>query len=301
MVEVKLSKIDARQGFTLVELLIASAIGVLMLSVFVTYWTNTVKITAMAVSSRTALEDLRSTGNYMSDMVNQAAYVFPPLSKVTLANSGSAYTVKNPNDGTAVWTIGTDPIVAMFIPPLDLTVACTPGGGQLFSVTKGCIKFMAFYAVKRSDVMNTSTGATGAERPNEDSRVPNAWTIYQYILNIVPPVVVSKPDTVQNLLDSLKTSGALNNYSAAGTSGNLLADYIAPNSFSLSEFECYIDATNIASSTCPSTAPLAIKSTRAVSISFQGQIPRDAGGGLMFVPGNPLLYRATPRNLRDPL
>ena len=293
---------NLKKGFTLIELLLASGVGLLVLATITSYLRNSISTVNFSYSSQILLEDLRVSGNYISDIANKAVYIFPPGSTITL-NSGG-YSTKNPIDSTNKWTIGnTTPMVAMLLPPEDISnkpaipVCSNASGG----ITTGCPKFFAFYAVKRSEVMKAS-GATGAERPNEDSRVPNAWTIYTYqaaIDNFPVANFTTERTRFEGVVKHLKDTGKLINFSISGSNGNLLTDYVGNDRFKVFFNTCFNSPTKPLYNDCFPSDP--VRSVSGLEIQLQGQIPLSNSSSPSNFPAVPLSFNISPLNIIPPL
>lgn len=228
-------------GFTLIELLVASAIALLVLGLVASGIQSGSSATRVIQTQQQMLEDVRVAGNYIADTVASAVYVFPPGTTLTIGGNG--YTSKNPSSNNNIWTVGTDPVIALITPPSLTNQQCKYSGSQ--SQDPSCYQFKAFYILNRGAVV---TAATGAENPGTDPINNSRWMIYEYRENLRPSSAsggtwndlyeqnMSKtnwlnplPEVAQGALPSL-----VRLYGNNTGGGNLLADYIQPNAgFSL--------------------------------------------------------------------
>lgn len=173
----KYEKSNVQAGFTLVELLIALALLSLILTAVVSLNIGTSRAAALLQARNDLLPESQIAQNYMASKLRQATYVFPDGSAFTL-NATSTATQKP--SGGALWTIGSDPIVAFIVPPK------TVSSGQCLTATAAantanqdtyCYAFYAFYGTKRSNVTST----TGLENPGADAANDGtAWVLMEY-------------------------------------------------------------------------------------------------------------------------
>lgn len=110
--------------------------------------------------------------NYMLSKLREATYIYP---YGTVLNLGTSASVKNPSSGSGSWTVGTDPIVAVVLPPRTLAATCA-----LTSTIDNCYTFYAYFPVKRSDLVSaTDLGSLG--RPVADPlNDGSAWVLMEY-------------------------------------------------------------------------------------------------------------------------
>jgi len=228
-VKVVLTSLDARtRGFTLIELLIASAIMVGILSIIAQSFRVGGQEVARSFAVTDMSEDTRLAGQLMADEVARAVYVYPPGAVITL---GGGYTTEKPSvvyrsDGTTVaatlprsqWTVGTDPILAMLVPPMTVGTCNSTNESN-------CLYFVAYYPVERSGVVAGATGANNENNPGADPLNSSNWVLYE----------------LRNRLDSatLATGTAAGydlpalTYTGSGIRGYILADHIDAGGFKI--------------------------------------------------------------------
>lgn len=158
------------RGFTLLEVLlalgIASTLGLVLLGVL--------KSTARASAELSARADLVAEASLASAVVTarirEAVYIYPV--GATLRLSASGFTSRRPAGGQT-WTVGSDPIVALILPPKDAAVTCHPAFRS-----DGCYAFFAYYPVKRSVL--TANAAPGNNPGADALNDAAAWVLMEY-------------------------------------------------------------------------------------------------------------------------
>lgn len=152
-------------GFTLVEILISLGIlGVIMVSTF-NFINSSVAVSSSANSNNELIREGQIGQQVVAARFKEACHVFPGGTTLTLATSG--FERKNYFTNTFVWTVNTDPFVAMILPP-------APG------TASDQYRFMAYFAVPRNEWTGVGR-ATGRNNPGADSRNDlNTWLIIQY-------------------------------------------------------------------------------------------------------------------------
>jgi type II secretory pathway pseudopilin PulG len=282
-----------RQGFTILELLLAAGITLLLLGLIAQGLRSSSDTSRYIQTAQTALEDLRFAGNLVSDYLSTAVFIYPKGITLTLNSGCESYTVCNPLTNRNTWTIGTDPIIAAILPPEDPSVTCADTN----TGKRGCYRFFAAYALSRGQVVRA---ATGAENPGPDPANDDKWTLY------VNQKYLSDPKEQRDFRDAQITFTPPNAnipVKLTNTQGNLLADYIKAGDGLVVNFEKCLDfgGGNIASlSSCNNVLPadLSIYTSAArVSFSLSGQI--STGNKTYTFPGptQPLVFQVGARNL----
>ncbi|WP_052351686.1 hypothetical protein [Deinococcus pimensis] len=188
---------------TLVELLLAGALGLLVLAAISLFIRNGTNAAESVEAQRRLLEDTRAAGNYLSDVLASAAYVYPPGLTLTLS-APSAYAVRNPATGKGTWTIGTHPVVAALLLPRDPTRTCDTS-----RTPEGCVRFVAFYALSRAHV---EANAPAEVNPGPGPSDARALYVLRAALNMsrVPesaPLTVTASEDASLLIDNLDDPG----------------------------------------------------------------------------------------------
>ncbi|AGK03891.1 PilW family protein [Meiothermus ruber] len=261
-----------KTGFTLIEMLIAAAIGVVILTLIAAGLRSSGDSLRFIQNNQLLTEDLRNAGNLISDYLSVAAFVYPPGVTLSIGSAGG-YSVRNPRTGDNTWQTGLDPVIALLQPPR------VENGVEV-------VKFVMIYPLNRGWVV---ARATGAENPGSDPANNDKWLLYIYERNLT----VGGNRLPNGLPATMPTT-------IPGSSGNLLADYVQPGGFMVSFADCLsFDEEGLAIPVpCPSTAPAPLRaehSAARVRFSLQGEIRQ--GGRDARVPASPLRFEAAPRNL----
>lgn len=184
---------SAKEGFGLVEVLIACGIALVILLIGVSGTLVASGAARDAMVRQELLDDLQTTADLVADESSAAFYLYPTGSVLTLNAGVSAFT-RNPRTGTNVWRVGTDPILAFVLPPADPSVGCAPEvehPGASRASRAGCAEFVAFAAVRRAEVVQATlrggeelSSSPGRDPPNDD-----AWLVYEYRQVLRPGVL----------------------------------------------------------------------------------------------------------------
>lgn len=282
-----------RQGFTLLELLLAAGITLLLLGLIAQGLRSSSDTSHYIQTAQSTLEDLRFAGNLVSDYLSTAVFIYPKGITLTLNSGCESYTVCNPLTNSNQWTIGSDPIIAAILPPEDSGIACADTSAG----KRGCHRFFAVYVLSRGKVVEA---ASGAENPGSDPTNNDKWTLYVNLKYLSDPkeqkdfqdneVAFTPPNT--------KIPVKLTN-----TQGNLLADYIKAGDGLAAIFERCLDFSSgeIASlGSCNNVLPanLSIYTSAArVRFSLLGQITSGSRIHTFPGPNQPLVFQVGARNL----
>ena len=168
---------SGQDGFTLVELLIALALLSLILTAVVSLNIGTSRAAALLQARNDLLPESQIAQNYMASKLRQATYVFPNGSAFTL--NGTSTTTRDPS-GSALWTVGSDPVVAFIVPPRMVST------GQCLAATAAantanqdtyCYAFYSFYGTMRNNI----TSSAGLENPGADAANDStSWVLMEY-------------------------------------------------------------------------------------------------------------------------
>jgi type II secretory pathway pseudopilin PulG len=226
-----------KSGFTTLELLVATGLLGLVLSLVMQFFV-TASSTTRTITNQAALQDeLRTAAEIIGDEVQRAYYVFPPCgtytgtvtppvftsctsfttptvasmlnlnvtwSQFNIVTSGTRF--KKPSGGY-VWSVGstTDPILAMISPPKNPAITCS---NAVNTSRDGCFRFVAFFPVKRSGVTSSTTAAP-RDFVNDDTENKDGWVLMEYRKNLDYNVAFNSPYTslVVPGLGSLTSSG----------------------------------------------------------------------------------------------
>lgn len=198
-------------GLTLVELLISMALIGIVLVALLSFFSQSSSVSTQTSSRAEMQQEIINAQQLIAGKLKEAWYVYPAGSTVKMTSSeltrrpsGSS---TNPND----WLVGTDPILAMILPPRDLTVTCsTTTAGQ-----EGCYRFLAYFPVKRS-LWVSNTGANSFRNPGADAVNADTWILAEYRGTMASTfsAAVYPPATAPTVPIS--------------NTPNILSDYIAP-------------------------------------------------------------------------
>ncbi|MDO4244985.1 MAG: prepilin-type N-terminal cleavage/methylation domain-containing protein, partial [Deinococcus sp.] len=194
-----------REGFTLIEILVALALLGVVLGLLVSFFTQSTR-TSSQVSTRTEMqEDILITQQIIAARLREAWAVLPPG---TIVDFGSGALRRNPAAGNinGSWEIGAHPLLALILPPDAPQLSCTA------TIRDGCYRFFAYYPVKRSNWVS-STSPTSTRNPGPDPDNGDTWVLAEYT------DYYDMPPLMSNLRPPSDT---------AGSQVNLLADYVAP-------------------------------------------------------------------------
>ncbi len=262
-----------KQGFSLLELLLASVIALVLLGLVVGALQGASDSTQIIQDQQVLLEDLRNAGNLINDYIALATFVFPPGTTLSL-NSSSAFTVYNQQTNANTWRVGQDPILAAILPPPDRGIACNGGVNP-----DGCLRFVAFYALRREWVM---AQAPASERLEPSPANNGAWVLFTYQTTLAQSSLPANANIAT---------------SYSGGRGVFLADYLRPSNGLIVNYLSCQSGANLAA-TCPAAGPVALTDQLGASrltVSLQAQIQR--AGRTTLMPASPLVFQISPRNL----
>ncbi len=205
-------KRPAEAGFTLLELLVSMALIGIVLTALVSFFTQGSQVSAQSSSRAELQQEILIAQQLIAGKLKEAWYVYPPGQ--TLSMTGTALTQKPAGGaGGNSWLVGTDPILAMVLPPNNAALTCASGTGTTTSGPDGCYRFLAYYPVKRS-VWVAGTGTGSWRSPGADAANGDTWILAEY-RGTFSPSAGSPPSTAPGSIPT-------------GNSANILSDYIAP-------------------------------------------------------------------------
>jgi prepilin-type N-terminal cleavage/methylation domain-containing protein len=202
----------AEAGFTLLELLVGMALIGVVLTALVSFFTQGSQASAQSSSRAELQQEVLNAQQLIAGKLKEAWYVYPPGQTINM--TGTALTQK-PAGGNS-WQVGTDPILAMVLPPRNTALKCA--ATENLSVVPpegpdGCYRFLAYYPVKRS-VWVSGTGTGSWRSPGADAANGDTWVLAEYRATF-PLSAGSPPPTTPSSIPT-------------GNSANILSDYIAP-------------------------------------------------------------------------
>lgn len=269
------------QGISLVELLIASSMTLTLLVLVASGLRSGAETVQVFTTSADLIEDTRNAGNIIADSLSRAAFIFPPGTQLSL---GAGYTTQNPRGSGGLWTVGQDAIIALIEAPSshDLrTGSCSD------SQRDRCFFFVAYYPVLRSVVTQR---ASNTAHPGNNPYNDEAWVLYEYRQRLNAQRLPSNEAVVTNY---------------SGNSGNILADFIAADSFTVTFTRCRERSadgiSNPRSVACDNNnAAVYSESVEAGSFSLQGRMQQRRGAtqtpryDFSITPRGNLFFRGSP-------
>ncbi len=190
-------------GFTLIEVLVALAVLGIVALAYTQTFTNTLQLSSDANGKSTLLLEAQLAQQVMASKLQQACYVYPSgtlLQFVTSSDWSTKNTISGANNQQ--WTVGTDPVLAMILPPLA-------SGTQY--------RFFAYYAMTRASYVNNAPSVLGldAEAANDSQ----TWVLMEYRANFTAGLSATAV-----LTDT--------SYRNASPAGRLLVDRVQPTTSS---------------------------------------------------------------------
>lgn len=244
------------QGLTLIELLVAIALGLAIFLVASNLLVSSSRSATDLQGRNELLEESQIAQNYMASQLREAVYVFPVGTTITL---GGGYTTRRPVTGD--WKVGdaAAPIAAFVRPPQLLPNPTGPLSEQCTGTASGdirrCYKFIAYYPVKRSDWVS---GATSFNNPGVDEINKDRWVLVEYRNNYA-----SAP--------ALSTLTVPSYSAASGGEGRLLLDYVQPQPLALPSTPPLFEVTTPPAGTLQAPGNTSVTINLAVSRQTRGQ------------------------------
>lgn len=266
-------------GFTLLELLVSMAIlGILMLA-FTQIFGGSLKASSEINSRNELISEGQVAQQLIASRLQNAYYIYTG----TLQLTSSGATTKNTVRSGAVqsWTVGTDPFVAMLVPPTAAGLCQT---GQ----TQFCFTFYAYYPMLRGELIKNVSAAPPADPNNE-----NVWVLMEYRANIV--------DNVDRTSDQLKDpplpGTAYGNAYYGGRSGQMLVDYVQPVTAAPTYTMFSVCKPSVSTA---SPCPTGTTTSSPSQIDFDLRFLKNQGSKTISAPSStaPLSTRIYPRNLQ---
>ena len=207
-----------KEGFTIVEMLVAVVLLGLVTAAFANFFVGTVRTTGTLNARNELTTEGQIAHQIISSRLQEGWWVFPNGSNITLSSS-NAWQVTRPSSigGGTTWTVGGN-FVAVVLPPQSASAACATS-------TQGCYRFFAYYPLLRSAY---TTNVTGANRLPSDASNASQWVLMEYrgilpngriAANTLPPQTALTTAEITTMLTGLTNIEV-----------NLVADYITPGS-----------------------------------------------------------------------
>ncbi|WP_456476633.1 prepilin-type N-terminal cleavage/methylation domain-containing protein [Oceanithermus sp.] len=193
-------------AFTLIEVLITLLILGILGVAFVRILGTTLHATGRINAENELLGEAQIAEQIIASKAMAAWYLYPPGTDLEFNGGATTY---NALAGSSTWTVGSDPILAMILPPREPGGGCTSGGP-----TEGCYRLLAYYAFPRSHYQ-ASVGST--QQLQSDPRNDDTWVLMEFRANLYGFV----PDTTCSNVPV--PDGGF-----SGLSGRLLVEYVQP-------------------------------------------------------------------------
>lgn len=158
-------------GFSLVELLVAMALFGILMTAAVNFFTQTSRTSAQSMSYAEQQQELLNAQQLIVGRLKDAFYIYPAGQSISMSATNDPF-VRNPVTGSNVWQIGSSPIVAAILPPVNAGLDCSVN-------IDGCYRFTAYYAVQR-DTWVSAAGSTAWRNPGQDAANAATWVLAEY-------------------------------------------------------------------------------------------------------------------------
>ena len=201
-----------RKGLTLVELLVGMALMGIILTALVSFFMQSSKASMQSSARADLQQETLNAQQLIAGKLKEAWYIYPQGQTIKMTDTALT---QRPAGGNT-WTVGTDPILAMLLPPRSSTNTCNTTATSTAATgpsQNGCYRFLAYFPVKRS-VWVAGTGTDSWRNPGPDAQNDDTWVLAEY----------------RGLISSSPTSFPPSTLPAAptGNTSNLLTDYVAP-------------------------------------------------------------------------
>ena len=293
MNKVKISKPKPKQsGFTLVELLISMAIfGILMLA-FTQIFGGSLKASSEINSRNELISEGQIAQQLVASRLQSAYYIYSRGKTMQLTGVGTTTINNVGGGGSQNWTVGTQPFVAMILPPKKLGQC--PSSPSPSSNPDACFTFYAYYPMVRGSFISSN----GNSAPPADPSNTNVWFLMEYRANLYDGIDrsanrLSSPPNAETIL----TNPASTHPNIKGNNGQILVDYVQPttNNPTYTMFDVCKPAVSTTSS-CPTGTTTA----SPIQVDFNLRFLKNRGGKALTAPSGaaPLSTHIYPRNLQ---
>ena len=280
-----------------------AVMGVLMLA-FTQLFGGSLRASSQLNGRNELISEGQIAQQLVASRLQNAYYVYPQGTALQLTTAGDTTRNTVRNGAGQNWVVGTDPIVAVLVPPRKfdplepdpLKTTCRPGNLDY------CYTFYAYYPMLRSAFITAASDSAPPADPNN----ANVWVLVEYRANIVDNINRNGSDAGCPVSAAPVESGRL--YcpplpgTASGTAyrgdrrGQMLIDYVQPttNAPVYTMFRVCDPNVSIIQPNCP----VGTVATNPISVDFDLRLLQNRGGRALQVPaGNtPLSTRVYPRN-----
>lgn len=203
-----------RKGLTLVELLVGMALMGIILTALVSLFMQSSKASMQSSARADLQQETLNAQQLIAGKLKEAWYIYPQGQTITMTSTALT---RRPAGGNT-WTVGTDPILAMLLPPRSSTNTCNPASTSTAATGEspnGCYRFLAYFPVKRS-VWVAATLSESWRNPGPDAPNDETWVLAEY--RGLMPSTFNPTTFPPATLPAAPT----------GNTSNLLTDYVAP-------------------------------------------------------------------------
>lgn len=190
---------------TLIEVLISMALMGIVMTALVNVNISSTRASSALQTRNDLLPESQIAQNYVLSKIREATYVFP---EGTTFNLGSDVTVQKPGTSGGSWTVGTDPIVAIVLPPTNTTPNCSASAPSTPD-TQNCYTFYAYYPVLRSSLTGSATLGSGLRPVTDVANDSSAWVLMEYRASYGKVTPLTTPDSVFTAAPGVSAQGRL--------------------------------------------------------------------------------------------
>ena len=232
----------SNRGFTLVEMLVSIAIlGILMLA-FTQIFGGSLRASGQINGRNELISEGQIAQQLIASRLQSAYFVYPAGTVLQFTTSGDLARNTVRSGAGYTWTVNTDPIVALIVPPRD-TGTCPSSAGA--GTMDACFTFYAYYPVLRG-VLTNPLSPNNASAPNSDSQNDSAWILMEYKANLLDGITRdpsspldctgvttgtrSGPDYLScpPVPETVRANGTAVQPNIRGQAARMLIDYVQP-------------------------------------------------------------------------
>lgn len=291
------------QGFTLIEMLVSIAVFSILMLAFTQLFGSTLRASGEVNARNEVIYEGQVAQQLIASRLQNAYFVY---GNGTTFQMTETVRTSNTIRGGQNWTVGTDPVVAMVLPPEDKTVlspiptpyTCTT------ALPQACFTFYAYYPILRSTLIS-DTDVAASEKPDPDPNNANQWLLMEYKAYIYDNVnrtndqLASPPGAPYDAngngaFTSILTNAA--NPTIKSRVGRILVDYVQPQAAipAYAMFRVCNPRVSTLQPNCPTGTTATSPKSVALELRF---LQRQTGRDIRAPTGNaPLSTRVYPRN-----
>ena len=278
-----------RQGFTLIEMLVSIAVFSILMLAFTQLFGSTLRASGEVNARNEIIYEGQVAQQLIASRLQNAYFTYN--NNTTFQMTGTVRT-RNTIRGGQSWTVGTDPVVAMVLPPEDKTVFLPGSAPNPYRCTnalpQACFTFYAYYPILRSTLVN-SADVAASEKPDPDPNNADQWLLMEYKSHLYDNV-----DRTNNQL--ARPTGA-----PSYATGNIWVDFVEPQFLPGSPAYTMFRVCNPRVSTLQPLCPSGTTGTSPKSVALELRFfQRQTGKDIRAPAGNaPLSTRVYSRFIRS--